>query len=45
MYLFFLELDTNDCHLDFKLLEKNLNAIIPRAFYLQLLSEDNAHIR
>ena len=40
MHLVFLELDTYHSLLDFKLLDENNNAIIPRTFYLQLLNKD-----
>ena len=45
IHLVFLELDTHDCHLDFKLLDENNNAVIPRTFYLNLLNKDNEYIR
>ena len=45
MHLVFLELDTRHYHLDFKLLDENNTVIIPRTFYLQLLSKDHEYIR
>ena len=41
--LVFLELDTHRPHLDFKIPDENNNEVIPRTFYLQLLS--NEHMR
>ena len=45
MHLVFLELDTHNCYLDFKLDDENNNAIIARPFYIQLLNKDYEHIR
>ena len=39
MHLVFLELDTHQPHLDFKILDENNNEVIPRTFYLQLLNK------
>ena len=39
MHLAVLELDIAQPHLDFKLLEKNNNDVIPRTLYLQLLNK------
>ena len=39
MHLVFLELDTNQHHLDFKILEESNNEVIVRTFYLQLLNK------
>ena len=39
-HLVFLELDIYQPHLDFKILDENNNEIIPRSFYLQLLSKE-----
>ena len=39
-HLVFLELDIYQPHLDFKILDENNNEIIPRTFYLQLLSKE-----
>ena len=36
----FLELDINQPHLDFKILDENNNEVIPRTFYLQLLNKE-----
>ena len=44
MHLVFLELDTHHCRLDFKLLDKNKNVIMPRTFYFQPLSKDYEYI-
>ena len=40
MHLMFLELDTDRAHLDFKILDENNSEVIPKAFYLQLLSKE-----
>ena len=45
MHLIFLELDTHNYQLNFKLLDENNNAVIPRTFYLHLLNKDNEYIR
>ena len=37
IYLVFLDLDIDQPHLDFKILDKNNNEVIPRTFHLQLL--------
>ena len=39
MHLVFLEVDTDHCHLDFKLLDENNNVIIAMTFFLQLLNK------
>ena len=39
IHLVFLELDICQPHLDFKILEKINNEVIPRTFYLQLLNK------
>ena len=39
MYLVFLEVGTHQHHLDFKILYKNKNKVIPRILYLQLLNK------
>ena len=39
MHLVFLELDTHRPHLDFKILNKKNNEVIPGSFYLQLLNK------
>ena len=39
VHLVFLELDIDQPHLDFKILDENNNEVIPRTFYLQLLNE------
>ena len=39
IHLVFLELDIDQPHLDFKILDENNNEIIPRTFYLQLLNK------
>ena len=41
----FLDLDTHHCHLDFKLLDKNYNAITPELFHIQLLNKDCEYIQ
>ena len=41
--LVFLELDTDQPHLDFKILDENNNEVIPRTFYLQLLNKEWAY--
>ena len=38
IHLVFLELDIDQPHLDFKILDENKNEVIPRTFYLQLLN-------
>ena len=43
MHLVFLELDTHQPHLDFKILDKNNNEVIPKTFYLQLLNKEWAY--
>ena len=40
IHLVFLELDINQPHLDFKILDRNNKEVIPRTFYLQLLSKE-----
>ena len=40
IYLVFLELDTDHCHLDFKFLHENSNVIIPRTFYFPTAPEE-----
>ena len=40
MHLVFLELNTHQHHLDFKILDENNNEVIPRMFYLQLLNKE-----
>ena len=39
IHLVFLELDIDQPHLDFKILDENNNEVIPRTFYLQLLNK------
>ena len=39
IHLVFLELETHQQHLDFKILDENNNEIIPKTFYLQLLNK------
>ena len=39
MHLVFLEVDTDHCHLDFKLLDEKNNVIIAMTFFLQLLNK------
>ena len=39
-HLVFLELDIDQPHLDFKILDENKNEVIPRTFYLQLLNKE-----
>ena len=39
IHLVFLELDIDQPHLDFKILDENKNEVIPRTFYLQLLNK------
>ena len=34
MHLVFLEQDTHQCHLDFKPVDENNNAVVPGTFYL-----------
>ena len=40
IHLVFLELDIDQPHLDFKILDENNNEVIPRTFYLQLLNKE-----
>ena len=40
IHLVFLELDIDQPHLDFKILDENKNEVIPRTFYLQLLNKE-----
>ena len=40
MHLVFLELDTHQPDLDFKILDENNDGVIPRTFYLQLLNKE-----
>ena len=44
IHLVFLELETNQPHLGFKILDENNNEVIPTTFSLQLLNE-NGYIR
>lgn len=44
MLLVLLEVDTHQCHLDFKLLDENNNVIILKIFLLQLLNEDEEYL-
>ena len=39
IHLVFLELDIDQPHLDFKILDENNNEVIPRTFYLQVLNK------
>ena len=39
IHLVFLGLDTDQPHLDFKILDENNNEVIPKTFYLQLLNK------
>ena len=39
MHLVFLELETHQPHLDFKILDENNNQVIPRMLYLQTLNK------
>ena len=39
IHLVFLELDIDQPHLDFKILDENNNEVIPRTFYFQLLNK------
>ena len=41
--LAFLELDIDQPHLDFKIIDENNNEIIPKTFYLQLLKKELAY--
>ena len=41
--LAFLELDIDQPHLDFKIIDENNNEIIPKTFYLQLLNKELAY--
>ena len=43
IHLVFLELDIDQPHLDFKILDENNNEIIPRTFHLQLLNKERAY--
>ena len=43
IHLVFLELDIDQPHLDFKILDENNNEVIPRTFYLQLLNKEWAY--
>ena len=43
IHLVFLELDIDQPHLDFKILDENNNEIIPRLFYLKLLNKEWAY--
>ena len=45
LHLVFLEPDTHQPHLDFKILDENNNIIIPRTFYLQIVNKYREHIR
>ena len=38
--LVFLELDIDQPHLDFKIIDENNNEIIPKTLYLQLLNKE-----
>ena len=40
IHLVFLELDIDQPHLDFKILDENNNEVIPKTFYLQLLTKE-----
>ena len=40
IHLVFLELDIDQPHLDFKILDENNTEVIPRTFYLQLLNKE-----
>ena len=40
----YLELDTNNCHLNFKRPDENNRAVIPATFYLQVLNKDHDYI-
>ena len=44
IHLVFLELDTHQPHLDFKILDENNNEVILRTFYLQLLYDNETKI-
>ena len=39
IHLVFLELDIDQPHLDFKILDENNNEVISRTFYLELLNK------
>ena len=39
-HLVFLDLDIHQPHLDFKILDENNNEVIPKTFYLQLLTKE-----
>ena len=43
IHLIFLELDIDQLHLDFKILDEHHNEVIPKAFYLQLLNKEWAY--
>ena len=43
IHVVFLELDIDQPHLDFKILDENNNELIPRTFYLQLLNKTWAY--
>ena len=45
IHLVFLELDTHQPHLDFKILDENNNEVIPTTFYLQPLNKNHEYIR
>ena len=40
IHLLFLELDIDQSHLDFEILDENKNEVIPRTFCLQLLNKE-----
>ena len=44
MHLVFLELETHHCHLDFKLLDENNNAVTFRTFYEHSLNKSNKYL-
>ena len=43
IHLVFLELDIDQPHLDFKILDENNNEVTLRTFYLQLLKKEWAY--
>ena len=43
IHLVFLELDIDQPHLDFKILDESNNEVIPVTFYLQLLNKKRAY--
>ena len=43
IHLIFLELEKDQLHLDFKILDEHHNEVIPKAFYLQLLNKEWAY--